>query len=218
MTVAPWMQTLSGGFVDLLDPQPDQIVATDMIVSLSRIPRFNGHSLIFWSVAAHSLLVEELARRAGASAFVRLWALLHDAHEAYMGDLTAPMKTAVNDTIDMTLGDSPGDGWVRPLRDIEQCLQRAIHAHFGIPVWHSAELDVIKLADLQALEIERAQIMSPCARPWGVLPQVTDSPRLEERDTASVVLEFSMSLEGLLIANGLPVCRDIWGHHPDKSA
>jgi hypothetical protein len=63
--------------------------------SLSQVNRFVGHARRPYSVAEHSLLVADLAERDGKSAAVQLACLLHDAHEAYVGDVGSPHKNAV---------------------------------------------------------------------------------------------------------------------------
>ena len=102
MNVAPWTQTACSRAVDLLAPQPEQILLADIARALSRIPRFNGatHGDVAFSVASHSLLVAELAAVSHVPEednlpTLRLAAMLHDAHEAYMGDLVSPMKAAL---------------------------------------------------------------------------------------------------------------------------
>ena len=159
---APWVQTASGGVVDLLDPRPSQINLFDIARSLSRIPRFNGHTRgeAVWTVAAHSLLVADIVASAmPPDTRLILAALLHDAHEAYMGDLISPMKAA--------LGYAALQTW----RRIEQTLQAAIHDVFGLPAERPHDWNArIKHADLQALELERMHFMTPCAFAWADLP------------------------------------------------
>src|SRR5262249_31306193 len=94
--IAPWMQTASGRRLDPLTPMPSQIVLSDIAHHLARIPRFNGACIgpVPWSVADHSLLVEQLLPET-SSAEMRLHALLHDAAGAYTGDMIAPMKAAL---------------------------------------------------------------------------------------------------------------------------
>jgi hypothetical protein len=70
----------------------------DIVLALSRQPRFGGHGRVFYSVLDHSLFVEELAATFGYVGKVvdsrfRLAALLHDAHEAMTGDIPSPFKT-----------------------------------------------------------------------------------------------------------------------------
>ncbi len=79
--------TASGRKVDLLDPKPDDIDIKDIAHHLSQINRFTGAALYPVSVAAHSILVSELC-----SPENRLQGLLHDATEAYLGDVSTPLK------------------------------------------------------------------------------------------------------------------------------
>lgn len=86
------IETYSGRFVDLLDPQPDQISITDIAVHLSNIVRFGGGVSRFYSVAEHSVRCAELA----SDAALKMACLLHDAHEAYTLDLPAPLKRVLD--------------------------------------------------------------------------------------------------------------------------
>lgn len=72
-----------GRYVDLAALTPEDVDIWDVTHSLSHLCRFNGHSTRFYSVAEHTLLVASLVHPK-----FRLHALLHDAHEAYMGDIT----------------------------------------------------------------------------------------------------------------------------------
>jgi uncharacterized protein len=84
---ARYFRTYSGQNVDPLDPRPDQISIFDVARSLSKMCRFLGHTTAFYSVAQHSVLVSQLVPREDA-----IWGLLHDASEAYICDLPAPIK------------------------------------------------------------------------------------------------------------------------------
>lgn len=82
--------TVTGRLVDLRNPDADEIDISDIAHALASICRFTGQTGEFYSVAEHSVLVsrevpEELA----------LAALLHDAHEAYIGDISRGMKGAL---------------------------------------------------------------------------------------------------------------------------
>lgn len=85
-----WITTRSGRRFSYLNPTLDQIYIGDIAVALSRAPRFAGHSRVFYSVAEHSLHVSYLVEQMGGNP---LQALLHDAAEAYMCDLPAPLKS-----------------------------------------------------------------------------------------------------------------------------
>lgn len=84
---ARYFRTYMGRHVHPLCPSPDEIDIEDIAHSLSQTCRFLGHTDGFYSVAQHSVLVSELVPAEDA-----LWGLLHDASEAYLGDLPAPIK------------------------------------------------------------------------------------------------------------------------------
>lgn len=152
------MLTRTGQVVDLLDPSPHTIKLTDIALHLSRIPRFNGATLRTWSVADHSLLVADLMG-AEADPDLALAALLHDAHEAFIGDVIQPLKSALGE-------DRPrvtGEGWhsgAADLRIIAQRLDGVIARAFGL----DPELlhhDAVKDADRLAFAVEATRLMPP---------------------------------------------------------
>ena len=131
--------TRYGKILDFGNPQPDQIDVKDITFSLAHICRFNGHSKKHYSVAQHSVLVAQRFN----DPKLRLYALLHDAHEAYTGDITSPLKLYMNSI-------SPGI-----VDKVEHKIDAAIHAHFGLqyPLSELAKT-AIKLSDKRALATE----------------------------------------------------------------
>ena len=89
-----WLQTRSGLQFDLLDPKFESIRINDIAHSLSLICRFNGHCNKFFSVAEHSINCATYAWHSDPSTSPRtlLFILLHDAREAYIGDIISPVK------------------------------------------------------------------------------------------------------------------------------
>lgn len=116
-----WQRMLSGRRLDLLDPTPVDIEIEDIAHGLAFVARWNGQTRgdYAYSVAEHSLLVEDLYGRLAPSAPVkwRLAALLHDAPEYVIGDMISPVKASVG----------PGYG------ELDQRLTAAIHIRFGLP-------------------------------------------------------------------------------------
>ena len=116
-----WQRMLSGRRLDLLDPTPMDIEIEDIAHGLAFVARWNGQTKGDWpySVAEHSLLVEQLFTLAYPDATVkwRLAALLHDAPEYVIGDMISPVKAAV------------GSGYGR----LDERLTAAIHLRFGLP-------------------------------------------------------------------------------------
>lgn len=104
-----WILTASGVEFDLINPTPDMVRIEDIAVALSRIARFNGHTSRFYSVAEHSIIGANLIGQSHDGGELALEFLLHDAHEAYVGDLCRPLKAlcpdfqAVEDRIDQVI-------------------------------------------------------------------------------------------------------------------
>ncbi len=144
-----WMQTYSGKKFSFLDPQPEDVCFDDIIMSLSQTCRFNGHCEGFYSVAQHSMFVSSLVKEN------KLTALLHDAPEAYYGDLSTPFKAALEQKI--------GSGWRAILNEIDKVVSIALNYEYPIP-------ENVKDADLVMLATEKRDIMKPLD--WEiVLPQ-----------------------------------------------
>lgn len=83
-----WIQTYMGLKFDIIDLEKNNISIQDIAHALSNICRFTGHTKNFYSVAQHSVLASRYA-----PAEYKLSALLHDATEAYINDLSSPIKT-----------------------------------------------------------------------------------------------------------------------------
>jgi 5'-deoxynucleotidase YfbR-like HD superfamily hydrolase len=137
---------LSGRRLDLLDPTPVDIEIEDIAHGLAFVARWNGQTRGDWpySVAEHSLLVDEIFTRQGpARPADRLAALLHDAPEYVIGDMISPVKAAVG----------PGYG------ALDERLQAAINLRFGLPATTPAALKRrIKRADKVSAWLEAVQL------------------------------------------------------------
>lgn len=92
-----WIQTYTGGRYYFHSPALDSINPLDISHSLSMICRYNGHVRKFYSVAEHCYLMSRYAFDAGYGMAVAQAALLHDAAEAYVGDVTTPLKRLMGD-------------------------------------------------------------------------------------------------------------------------
>ncbi|PSP15257.1 hypothetical protein BRC62_07820 [Halobacteriales archaeon QH_10_67_13] len=92
----PWdgagvVETYTGGGFDLFDPDPVDVRLPDIAAGLAHTCRFGGHCRTFYSVAHHSLHVSRELADAGPR--LALLGLLHDAGEAYVGDVPRPLKS-----------------------------------------------------------------------------------------------------------------------------
>lgn len=88
----PVVRTRSGRMVNILAPAPDSFVIEDIAGALGKLCRYNGQCAWLYTVAEHSLLVERILELRLQPPETRLRGLLHDATEAYMGDLVRPVK------------------------------------------------------------------------------------------------------------------------------
>lgn len=141
-------------YMSLSDPNPAEIWPGDIARALSRLDRFNGLSRRFYSVAEHSVNVANMARRAGEPPAVVAACLMHDAAEAYLGDVVSPLKIMLPDYV-----------------ELENLMAGAIAARFGLCVQDDTWARVREY-DLIALAHEKAALL-PGAGPW---PGV-DEPR-----------------------------------------
>ncbi|MDK4725655.1 hypothetical protein [Rhizobium phaseoli] len=85
-----FMQTATGRKFWPMDPRAEEVFIEDIAHSLSLQCRYAGHCLRFYSVAEHSVLMARHLRWEGVE--VALWAMLHDASEAYLVDVPRPVK------------------------------------------------------------------------------------------------------------------------------
>jgi len=142
-----WQRMLSGRRLDLLDPSPMDIEIEDIAHGLARVARWNGQTTgpYAFSVAQHSLVVEDLARalKPGLGHDMQLGALLHDAPEYVVGDMISPFKAVLGDDY----------------KAVEQRLSHAIHLRFGLPGALPARIEkLIKRADLICAWFEAVQL------------------------------------------------------------
>ena len=86
-----WIQTYTGRAFWPLDPRSEEVHEDDISHALAQICRFGGHTKFFYSVAEHCVLVSEWVESV-AGPYDALWGLLHDAPEAYIGDMVRPIK------------------------------------------------------------------------------------------------------------------------------
>lgn len=138
-----WQRMLSGRRLDLLDPSPLDIEIEDIAHGLARVARWNGQTdgEHAFSVAEHSLLVEEIAAKLEPKLErrFRLAALIHDAPEYVIGDLISPFKAALS----------------LDYRAFEAKLLAAVHLRFGLPVeLPDSVTKLIKRADKSAAYYE----------------------------------------------------------------
>lgn len=91
------LKTLSGNYVNLLEPDPNTILLDDISWGLSHIGRYGGHTRSFYPVSEHSIYVAAMLHRLYGDNLLSLGGLLHDSPEAYLGDVVLPLKEHLGD-------------------------------------------------------------------------------------------------------------------------
>lgn len=144
------VRTYSGNDVDLLNPDPRTIAIEDIAHHLAKLDRYNGASHFPYSVGQHSLLVSDLLPKQ-----LKLTGLLHDATEAYLGDVVSPLKALLPE-----------------YRKIESNVYQAVCKAFSIPYPRSK---CIKQADRAIMAVEMEQVVM-----WPDLSKRPDLPPAPE--------------------------------------
>ncbi len=148
-----WIETFSGRKVNPLSARGKDIEMEDIAHSLAMQCRFNGHCRDFYSVAEHCV---NTAAYVGESAPGRKWlaplfALLHDASEAYLCDIPRPLK------------------WrIRRYLDWERSLSSVIFAKFAGRQPDDDEWDAVMEADNAMLSIEAAELAHSGGKSWNL--------------------------------------------------
>lgn len=134
------LQTSTGKMFFPLTPAVEDICIRDIARSLAMQCRFNGHVMFPYSVAQHSVIMSHNV--APEFAFE---ALMHDASEAYVGDMIRPIKYALPEFLVM-----------------EEGVNIAIAHCFGLPEKMSAE---VKEADNAIIYYEKRDVVGG-SQPW----------------------------------------------------
>jgi hypothetical protein len=139
--VGDWFLTFSGRKFYPLDALPDDIIVEDIAHALSNICRFGGHTNCFYSVAQHSVIVSQNVPKEW-----QFLALLHDATEAYVGDMVRPLKYNMPQYM-----------------EAEQKLWAVISDKFRLPFKIPP---IVKAADNRALMTERRDLLIQSNYRW----------------------------------------------------
>lgn len=142
-----WMATFTGRAFYPLAPRIEDINIIDIGHALSMACRYGGHVSRFYSVAEHSVLISR-----AVPAPYALHGLLHDATEAYLGDMVRPLKKMMPE-----------------YRAAEDRLEQVIMRRFGLG---RVMPPIVKEYDLRIVQDERAVLMRPTPLPWTALEEI----------------------------------------------
>jgi hypothetical protein len=148
------IETVSGKFVDPVNPDPKSIDINDIAWSLSRMARFAGHTItsVPYTVGQHSIFVAQMIYDNRDDPSLALYGLLHDAAEAYIGDIPSPVKKI--------------DTFKEYIDKIESNLMLAVYDAVGIePIGRASQL-IVKEYDKRAQKIEAHAFMSSRGKDW----------------------------------------------------
>lgn len=138
----PTICTYLGHEFDVVNPENSVICIEDIAHALALQARFNGHTYAFYSVAQHSCLVTDNCN----DEYSKI-ALLHDAPEAYLGDIPSPIKQLLG-------------GY----KELELRVSRALSHHFDLDLVHIPK--EVKEADKKVLAWEQRDLMNEKSRSW----------------------------------------------------
>lgn len=146
-----WIQTYTGRQFHVMEPRVEEVHHEDIAHALSLLCRYNGHVDRFYSVAEHCVILSHVVPPEA-----QLWALLHDAGEAYVGDMSRPLKQHMQAFI--------GAEFRVLLRIVE---------HFKLTAWfldqdNAPARAAVHEADARILLNERAALMPRATHDWAV--------------------------------------------------
>lgn len=154
-----------------LAPKETDIAIEDIAHALSLMTRANGHFKEFYSVAQHCLACADVAKAEGRNHREVLACLLHDASEAYLSDITRPVKANL-----------PEYG------RIERNMQQTIYAKYLPGGLSERESQIVKRIDDTCLYYEFEHFMGE--RLFAEAPEIVRIPEYRVRPMAEVEEEF----------------------------
>ena len=155
-----WIMTFSGKPICPLDPDEGDIQIEDIAHSLAMICRWAGHCHTYYSVAEHSIRVAKVCGDVGRAKGMserevlelEMLGLMHDATEAYVGDIPRPIKSEF-------MVNTPRG--VETFREMEAHLYAVIESALGLPEMTPEYQEIVHVADNVVLSTEARDIANP---------------------------------------------------------
>lgn len=155
-----WLPDVTGRAIDLVEPQPEQVDFAAIAHALSHVNRYGGNGDQPCSVALHTLIGLDLCPEP-----LKAHWLLHDCHEARLGDIATPVQEALAAVADAA---RPGFGEIvrRTIVDFKRRHDAVIHAAAGVPLPNASQREEIKALDRRCLATEHRDFHRPSERAW----------------------------------------------------
>lgn len=164
----PWMQSLYGKRVDLLNPKVEQVNFREIADTMAHINRYNGASGLPVSVAQHTLHGLDFARQANHTPQLCAMWLLHDAHETRIGDVISPVSEMRAALTEEMHGPAERERERQMWQEAKRRHDAVIYFAAGLPLPSAAQAEIIHDIDMTMLATEKRDFLAPCAEPWGI--------------------------------------------------
>jgi len=182
MTTHSYIVTYKGEKFTPLNPDPMQIHIEDIAHALSLMCRANGHIDYFFSIAQHSMNCAIEAKARGYSAHMQLACLIHDASEAYISDITRPVKQYLLD-----------------YKLIERRLQDTVYKRFLGTVLKEEETELVQDIDNDMLLCEFDALMRT-KKVFNTVPKLSSNPSFKYKSHADAEKDFLRVYYGIMHA------------------
>lgn len=199
----PWLQVLGGVAFDLTRPTAAMIDFSIIATVLARIPRFAGHteggvySVAQYSVEGARAILRDTGSREAAAAFA-----IHDAHEAYVGDIATPIQKALC-AVASEKSVYAGLAVTAAIKSLKARIDVAIHEAAGIPFPLAAEpSSIVHEYDVRMMCTERLVRLAPPPRPWTTVAPVVVGCDLYPWSEAVAAVTFRTVMRELLPSLG----------------
>lgn len=169
-----WFTTYSGNKFFPLDARPEEVKIEDIAHALSLICRYGGHARQFYSVSQHSRHVAELLAKTHGDDTLTLQGLIHDATEAYLGDMVRPLKLSMPEYC-----------------SIEERLDAVIHEALEVPYPCFEDRAIIKWADNTLLMTERRELVNHSNFEWNIKEKPLDDLKIIPESPAGAKSNFT---------------------------